>query len=86
MNYQSNIPSDEQSQINVLGALINRESLYIDSAQSKPKLQLSGCTSPQSVTLLMGNRETGNMRENVCQWMYGVVDFCKYDRKITYVA
>ena len=29
---------------------------------------------------------TSTMRGNVCQWMYKVVDFCDYDRKVTFLA
>ncbi len=29
---------------------------------------------------------TSVMRKNICQWMYKVVDFCDYDRKVTFLA
>jgi hypothetical protein len=72
-------------------ALIKREAMYSSSAPRKPG-KLSGLsahnTDPYNKNYLFcdSNDEHTVMREKICKWMYAVVDYCNYDRKITFIG
>ena len=67
----------------------------------KPRKSAVECRvdSPHSIAAIVSPADDSNksvspkttsstltMRGNVCQWMYKVVDFCDYDRKVTFLA
>lgn len=71
-------------------ALIHRESRYDNHYTVQSVARPTGLESPTSIKchddLFTASNVAGKMREKICQWMYRVVDFCNYDRKITFTA
>ena len=67
-------------------ALIQRESRYENHYNAQPIKRPTGVESPISVKYHIDVFAASKMREKICQWMYRVIDFCNYDRKITYTA
>lgn len=79
-------------------ALIQRESKYNyeyhDDAFQLPTGSNSKLTRKQSpnTVILQDDDESESvylqdvMRSKMCQWMYRVVDYCDFDRKVTFIA
>ena len=80
-------------------ALIQRESRYTyEFHDDALQLSTGGCNpkvfrkeSPSTVILHDDNEAESIyvqevMRSKMCQWMYRVVDYCDFDRKVTFIA